>query len=305
MIKHRMHLLAWTGILALPRLALAQEPKAEMKSGPAGVEAQVIALEKAAHASLVQGDLAAYKEAIGGTFIFLNPSGTGPYSFEMAEQGLKACRTVAALPSNLQATRFGSDVVVVTSEVVLDQVCGTARGLPAFRGMSVWQLREGRWRLVSHSQTPMAPEALPPEARARIEEQVRKEMVRFSAAARATDARALLAVTAKQDGLCLFGASGAKPTSCREIWASLRDAWSEDNPNRPVRQEFDGEEIRVLPLTPTVAVASWTIAEDRVYGKDGQVVFRAPFADLFVFVLENGEWRIHSGEQAAWFKPAQ
>ncbi len=304
-MKRRTQFVVMAATLTLPGLIQAQQPKDQTKSAPLSVEAQVIALEKAAHASLLpSGGMDAYKKAVGGTFIFVNPSTAFHYTWELAEQGFKACRTLMVQPTNLQATRFGSDVVVVTSDVVLDQVCGGARGLPAFRGLSVWQLRDGRWRIVAHSQTPVAPGALPPLARAAIEQQVKDVMTRFSAAARATNADSLLALMTREDGVCLFGYDGAKPTTCKEVWAGLRWAWSDQNPKRPVRQEFDGEQIQVTALTPTVAVASWTLAEDRAYGKDGQLVFRAPFADLFVFVLEDGQWRIHSAEQAAWFKQA-
>ncbi len=302
-MRLRTVVLVLAAVLILPRLATSQEPKPGDKAAPGAAEAQVIELEHAAYDALVQGDAAAFQKVAGGTFVFLNPSGAGSNTPAVTEQNFKTCRTTSAVPSNLRATSYGPDLVVVTSDVVLDQTCGAYRALPAYRGMSVWQQREGKWRLVAHSQTPFASSALPPVAAAAIERQVTEVMTRFSAAARAVNAQAMLELTSRQNGLCLFGAAGAQATSCKEIWESLRKAWSDQTPNRPSRQEFVGEVIRVQALTPSVAVASWTIPEDRVYGKDGRLIFSAPFADMFVFVLEDGQWRIHSGEQATWMKP--
>ena len=127
-MKHRIHLLGLIAVLALPPLARAQQPKLETRSAPAAAEAQVTALERAAHAALVRGDLAAFKEAVGGSFIFLNPSGTGPYTFEAAEAGFKACRTISSIPSNLQATTFGSDT---PSPMGPGKNFNSVRGFPA------------------------------------------------------------------------------------------------------------------------------------------------------------------------------
>jgi hypothetical protein len=100
----------------------------------------------------------------------------------------------------------------------------------------------------------------------------------------------------EQDGLCLFGST---IRSCLEVQESYSDAWSPDNENRPLRQEEDGVEVRVMVLSPTVALVARTTEENRYYPSTGDVS-RARFANFNVFVLEDGEWKSHSGQQASW-----
>ncbi len=148
-----------------------------------------------------------------------------------------------------------------------------------------------------------APAVLTPALRLEIEGKVRAAVQGMSAAARVADADGMLKFVSKQEGLCLFGIAGAQVASCADVWAMFRKIWSPENAEREARQEFDGEEIRVLALSPTVAVATWTIAEDRGYGPTGQLTLRGPVADMLVFMLEDGEWRVRSVQQAVWPLP--
>jgi len=100
----------------------------------------------------------------------------------------------------------------------------------------------------------------------------------------------------EQDGLCLFGST---IRSCLEVQESYSNAWSPDNENRPLRQEEDGVEVRVMALSPTVALVARTTEENRYYASTGDVS-RARFANFNVFVLEDGEWKSRAGQQASW-----
>jgi len=48
-----------------------------------------------------------------------------------------------------------------------------------------------------------------------------------------------------------------------------------------------------------VAVAAVTMAENRAYTESGDVN-ATTIAGLWVYVLEGGEWRVHSGQSASW-----
>ena len=56
--------------------------------------------------------------------------------------------------------------------------------------------------------------------------------------------------------------------------------------------------IRSNLRTVTGCTRCWT-KENRAYLPDGKVN-RARFASFFVYVLEDGQWKFHSGQQAAW-----
>ncbi len=296
--------LALTLGAVLPRGSLAQEPKAETKNVPGAAEAEVIALEQRALQAFVHGDPAELMAATGPSFVCVTPGGSMIFTADTAAMFMNACRTTAFTGSDYRATPSGADIVTVTYQARIEQLCGDRHSASGWQAMTVWQRRSGRWQVVAWSHSPPPPPTgLTTEARAAIEAQVRSAMQGFSEATKRTDAEAMVAFSAREDGLCVFGAAGGKAFRCSEIWDLFRKAWSDATPNRQVRQEQDNEEIRVAVISPTVAVASWTMTEDRAYGKDGTVVFRAPIAEFYVFVLEGGQWRIHSGEQAAWPKP--
>jgi hypothetical protein len=62
---------------------------------------------------------------------------------------------------------------------------------------------------------------------------------------------------------------------------------------------MDGEEMRVMAISPTVAIGVHTTQENRAIYTTGEV-FRARFATLSVFVLEEDGWKTHSSQQASW-----
>jgi len=66
-----------------------------------------------------------------------------------------------------------------------------------------------------------------------------------------------------------------------------------------LRLEADRYEAQVRVLSPTVAIAASTVDEVRGYYTN-DLVRRSSFANLFAFVLENGEWKVHSMQNACW-----
>ncbi len=145
------------------------------------------------------------------------------------------------------------------------------------------------------AQTKAAPvEALDVTARANIEAQVLEVAQKILAAREDVDA--LVALSSKQDGLCLFQTT---LTRCSALEPMLRKLASKDNPNRVVRQEVTGEDVKAMAVTPDVAVVAVTVGETRSYRQTGEMS-RATFTHLMVFVLEDGQWRLHSATQSRW-----
>ena len=144
----------------------------------------------------------------------------------------------------------------------------------------------------AHAQNPKLTDA----QRAQIITAVQKVVDEVYAGAREINFDRMSAHMSKEDGVCLFG-QAIRP--CNEVKKGFAEAWRRDRPDRPQRQEMDGQEIRIMPLSPTMAVVATTTKENRVYLPDGKVN-RASFASFFVYVLEDGQWKMHSGQQAAW-----
>ena len=144
----------------------------------------------------------------------------------------------------------------------------------------------------AHAQNPKLTDA----QRAQITSAVRKVVDDVYAGAREVNFNRISAHMSKEDGVCLFGQA---ISSCKEVTKSFADAWRPDRPDRLQRQEMDGQETRIMPLSPTMAIVATTIKENRAYLPDGKVN-RARFASFFVYVLEDGQWKFHSGQQADW-----
>jgi hypothetical protein len=134
------------------------------------------------------------------------------------------------------------------------------------------------------------------EQKAEIEAAVRQVADDSYAGAREADFERIASHVSEQDGLCLFGAT---IRTCSEVLEMYRQAWSSDREERLERQEMDGQDMRVLVLSPTVVLVAETTEENRAYYTSGEVS-RGRFASFSVYVLENGEWKAHSMQQASW-----
>lgn len=145
--------------------------------------------------------------------------------------------------------------------------------------------------------TPTAPPSEMTQAEiAQIESEVEQVMMELYGAAKEANIEPMIARQPAESGICLWGTN---IYDCQEIFDSYREAWTREEGRRLERQEMVGEEIRVMAISPTVAIGVHTTDENRAVYSDGQVS-RARFASFSVFVLEEGVWKIHSGQQASW-----
>ena len=132
--------------------------------------------------------------------------------------------------------------------------------------------------------------------RAQIEAEVGQIMAELVDAAKQADMEPIGARLTAEASVCIWGAS---VSDCREILERHRGAWTSGEGPWLERQEMDGEEIRVMAISPTVAIGVLTVEENRAIFSTGDVI-RASFASLSVFVLEEDGWKLHTGQQASW-----
>jgi len=139
-------------------------------------------------------------------------------------------------------------------------------------------------------------EAFTDAHRAQIEAEVEQVMIELYDAAKEASIEPMIARQPAESGICLWGTN---IYDCQEVFDSYREAWTREEGRRLERQEMDGEEVRVMAISPTVAIGVHTSEENRAVYTDGEVS-RARFASFSVFVLEDDGWKIHSGQQASW-----
>jgi len=132
--------------------------------------------------------------------------------------------------------------------------------------------------------------------RAQIEAEVTEIVKELRTSARDVDPAPMMAYIPEEAGVCVWGST---LYSCKEIFDRYAENWTAQEGNRLERQEMDDEEIRVMAVSPTVVVAGRTTQETRGFYTNGEVT-RARFSNLTVFVLEKGEWKMHSVQQASW-----
>jgi hypothetical protein len=134
------------------------------------------------------------------------------------------------------------------------------------------------------------------ELKSEIEAAVRTAAEDLWAGASEADMEHVLSHWRQQDGFCLMNAN---LRMCPEVLEAYRAAWNPDREVRLERQEADGVELWVVALSPTVALMARKSVETRGYYTNGEVT-RASFANFAIFVLEDGEWKAHSMQQASW-----
>jgi hypothetical protein len=132
--------------------------------------------------------------------------------------------------------------------------------------------------------------------RAQIEAEVGQIMADLVNAAKQADMESIAAGLTAEGSVCVWGAT---VFDCRQLLDRHRGAWTSGEETWLERQEMDGEEIRVMAISPTVAIGVLTVEENRAIFSTGDVV-RASFASLSVFVLEGEGWKLHTGQQASW-----
>ncbi len=129
-----------------------------------------------------------------------------------------------------------------------------------------------------------------------IETAVREQLERVYTAVSSLDESLFSWAVSEQDGVCVFDRT---MQTCDELWDAMKYAWGTIEKDGVARTEIEGMEIKVVALSPTVALAAVTMAENRAYTEAGDVNATV-MAALWVYVLEGGEWRVHSGQSASW-----
>ena len=129
-----------------------------------------------------------------------------------------------------------------------------------------------------------------------IEAGVRGQLERIYTAVSSLDESMFSWAVSEQDGVCVFDKT---VEACDVLWDAMKYAWGTIEKDGVARTEIEGMEIKVVALSPTVAVAAVTMAENRAFNEAGDVS-ATTIAGMWVYVLEDGEWRVHSGQSASW-----
>lgn len=163
-MKHGKAFVLAVVALAVPALAGAQQPQVQTKHAPTAAEAQVIAQTQQALQSFVQGDLARFVEASGGSLVELTKGGAVTWDVERVGKTMKECQTTTFAGSDFQPQTVGPELIVLTYKATIDQVCNGKPNAGTFQSMNVFQRRLGKWRAVSWSTTGFVPAPPKPAA---------------------------------------------------------------------------------------------------------------------------------------------
>lgn len=149
-------MLAMVAMAALAPVAAIAQQKPETKAAPATARAEVIALEQRALQAFVKGDVAAWKQARGSSMIRVTAEGPITFDVDTLAAISKTCTTSSYVPSNFKATSSGNDLVILTYDARMNQLCGGNGGEESWHAMAVWQRQGERWITVAISMTPLA-----------------------------------------------------------------------------------------------------------------------------------------------------
>jgi hypothetical protein len=128
----------------------------------AGAEDSPMARERAIYAAIEKKDYAAFNEALGADFTYIEPNmGIMKWERTKSAEILKACTSGKFTLGDMKERPAGNDVMIVTYSVAGNQTCNGQKTPPVVYALSVWQKLGGRWTAVAHSETPKAPAPMP------------------------------------------------------------------------------------------------------------------------------------------------
>jgi len=143
--------------------------------------------------------------------------------------------------------------------------------------------------------SPTAPPAEMTDAdRAQIEAEVEQIVLGLYDSVAQGDVGVWMATLHEQTGLWLLGMDVDNFRRTSEGFEAL---WTSEDETRPVRQEMDNLEVRVVAISPNVAYAQVTSQDRRSYLASGGMN-RTASAETWVFVLTEDGWKLHSGQGA-------
>jgi hypothetical protein len=129
---------------------------------PAAADDSPMARERAIFAAIEKKDYAAFNEALGADFTYVEPNmGIAKWERAKSAEILKACTSGKLTVTDMKERPVGNDVMVVTYVVTGAQTCNGQKMPPTVYALSVWQKLGGRWTAVAHSETPKAPAPIP------------------------------------------------------------------------------------------------------------------------------------------------
>ncbi len=153
-MKHRLRaVLVLAPTLILPRLALAQQPKVQVKTAPTAAEAAAIAQEQRILQALLRGDVAAMNDALGQPSLMVGSDGISIWTADTTVAFMKLCTTRSLTASDFRSVAAGKDVVVIAYRSEATHICRGQSAHGVGNALSVWERKDDRWSQVAHSET--------------------------------------------------------------------------------------------------------------------------------------------------------
>ncbi len=140
--------------LAFSAPALGQDSRPPVDRPRTPMEAEVLELEQRAMAAFVHGSPAEFVAATGPAFVRVTPDGAMTFTVDTAAKFMRACRATAFTGSDYRTVPFGTDVIALTYDASIEQLCGERRVRATWHALTVWQRRDGRWSVVAWSHSP-------------------------------------------------------------------------------------------------------------------------------------------------------
>jgi len=144
-------------IVVFAGFAFAQEPTASPMPKPQLTRGQALRQLSSLETKLWEGwknkDMKPFRSYIAADAVMIGDSGTA--NKDQALEDLSApCEVRSYSLSNMDISKISAGTYLLTYKAAQDATCGGTAIPPTIWASSVWVMRNGRWRVFSHQETP-------------------------------------------------------------------------------------------------------------------------------------------------------
>jgi hypothetical protein len=142
--------------VAFPRDVFGQGSGSTSSPGagaPAAADSFVVGRERAMWEALRTQDTAAFSRIMGGGVVDVDLSGIKLTSAQSVARYVMGCQTASYSLSNMHV-HHGATTAIVAYQAVVAQTCWGQKAPSPLFVLTVYELRNGEWIAVAHSETP-------------------------------------------------------------------------------------------------------------------------------------------------------
>ena len=152
----KLMLLAATLLVVVSPLAAAAQEQPRPK--PAFAPSISIAFEHEQQVwnALKANDLVAFNRLVDPPFTYIDQTGMSAWNPEDTAKRWKDCKIASFTTEEAQTQHPEEGLVILSYKANLDQTCGGVKAPSPINVLSVWQRHGTTWRLIAHSETPLA-----------------------------------------------------------------------------------------------------------------------------------------------------